>query len=535
MVHAIVVSILLSIISTAIMSYIALATSTGPWIEPTLVLLGILIFRFTLSQTKMMSINHAIGYSTVSGAIGGIVAIACAWTFPVLYFLDPLLFNAWMSSPFYFSSLLGATVLAAGGLGFIVANSLEQYLLDDMNIEFPIGALVHKMIFAQDQARKTVELLVGASITTLLTLINNCSSMIFDKINIIPALSYGLLRIPSICIRFDLFPIFLSIGFVTGHVIALPLLFGLISKIFLIEPLQRFFFPALAAQDFLNNFVSGIVIQGALFSLTELPRMVISTFKHANQNYLIKSINNFSFFKKRHTLAQIIGGLLFLFAFLYYFNLSIFAQLYLIIFTLVCIYQVLLIAGKTGLAPFPRFATFVLIPGMIIFSFDAVQIMIVSAFVEICCGVAVDVLFGRKMAKLSGMDHYKTMLFQLLGLIICSLVIGIIFYFLIHRFSLGSPELFAQRAQARALLVQSKHFSYLITLLGAIFGFLLRFIKVNYLLVIGSLLMQPELSFSLILGGLFTYLVKSKEEWEPFWSGVFAASSLLMLIQAFIS
>jgi hypothetical protein len=517
------------------MSYIALATSTGPWIEPTLVLLGILIFRFLLSQTKMMSINHAIGYSTVSGAIGGIVAVACAWTFPMVYFLDPALFNSWMHSPFYFASLLSVSVLAAGGLGFVVANNLEHYLLDDMNIEFPIGALVHKMIFAQDQARKTFELVAGALITTVLTLINNCSSFIFNKINIIPVLSYGLFRIPSICIRFDLFPIFLSIGFVTGHVIALPLLFGLVSKIFLIEPIQQFFFPSIMSQDFLNNFVSGIVIQGAILSLSEVPRIVVATFKHAKQNHLIKSINNVAFLKNSYTITNIIIGFLFLFTYLYHFNFSIVAQLYLIIFTLFCIYQVLLIAGKTGLAPFPRFATFVLIPGMIIFNFDIVQIMVVSAFVEISCGVAVDILFGRKMAKLSGMDRYKTMLFQLLGLVICALVIGIIFYFLIHRFGLGSPELFAQRAQARALLVQSKQFSYIITLLGAIFGFSLRFIKVNYLLVIGSLLMQAELSFSLILGGLLTYLTKNKEEYYPFWSGVFAASSLLMLIHAFMS
>ena len=535
MILVLIVSICLSIVSTAIMSYIALATSTGPWIEPTLVLLGIIIFRFILYRITPMNINHAIGYSTISGAIGGIVAVACAWTVPTLYFLDPALFNAWLKTPFYFAGILSATVLVAGGLGFIIANSLEHHLLDEMNVPFPIGALVHKMIFAQNQAKKTGELIVGAASSIVLTIINNCSSYLSNKINIIPALSYGLIHIPSICIRFDLFPIFLSIGFVTGHVIALPLLFGLVSKIFLIEPLQRFFFPALATHDFLNNFVSGIVIQGAVLSIAGLPRMVIATVKHARQNHILNSIHNVSLVTHGYTLAKIISALLLTVAFLYYFNFSLIAQLYLVTFTIICTYQVLLIAGKTGLAPFPRFATFVLIPGMIFFRFDRVQIMMVSAFVEICCGVAVDVLFGRKMAQLSQMDHRKTIFFQLVGLIISALSIGIIFYFLIYHFGLGSPELFAQRAQARALLVQSKQFSYTITLLGTIFGFCLRTIRVNYLLVIGSLLMQPELSFSLILGGLLTYLPKDKEAYYPFWSGVFAASSLLMLIHALIA
>ena len=535
MILVIVVSIILSIISTAIMSYIALATSTGPWIEPTLVLLSTFLFRFVFYHLQSMSANHAIGYSTIAGGIGGVTAVACAWTFPTLYFLDPLYFNTWLNIPFYFVMLLTATVFVAGSIGFAIAHHLESYLLEDMHIEFPIGALVHKMIFAQDQAKKTASLAIGAISTLVLTLVNNCSTFLSNKIQLIPTFSYGLLYIPSICIRFDLFPIFLSIGFVTGHVIALPLLFGLLSKIFLIEPIHRFFFPTILAQDFLNNFVSGIVIQGALLSILELPKMIISTLKHAHNNQFIRTINNAEWLKSKYIITKVIIGIIVLTAFLYYFNFSFPAQIYLLAFTLVCTYQVLLIAGKTGLAPFPRFATFVLIPGMILFGYNSVQIMMVSAFVEICCGVAVDVLFGRKMAKLSNMDQRKTVLFQLLGLTSCALAIGIIFYMLISRFGLGSPELFAQRAQARALLVQSKQFSYLVTFLGAAFGFSLRFIKINYLLVIGALLMQAELSFSLILGGLLTYLVKDKEGYYPFWSGVFAASSLLMLVHAFIA
>lgn len=534
MVIVLLVSILFSILSSAIMSYIALSTATGPWIEPTLVLLGIFIYRFIFCHICSINIHHAIGFSTISGSIGGIVAIACSWTIPTLYFLDATLFNTWLANPYYFFSIIAFTILTAGMLGFTIANYLEHHFIEAMNISFPIGQLTYKMIYAQDQIKKTFELLAGAILTTSITIINKCSSYVLDKINLIPALSYGLFRIPAICLRFDLFPIFLSIGFVTGHVIALPLLFGLLSKIVFIEPIQRYFFQTIPQEIFLNAFVSGIVIQGAVLAIFELPHILKTTFAQTNNNQLNKTIKNSSIYKNRLALCTIACLLLLQIIFFYFFEFSFLSQLYLLIFTLICTYQVLLIAGKTGLAPFPRFATFVLVPGMLIFGFSAVQIMIVSAFVEICCGVAVDVLFGRKMAKLADMNRAHAIALQLLGLIVSALVIGVIFYVLIQRFGLGSPELVAQRAHARALLVSNQNFDYIIMILGGIFGFSLKCIKMNYLLVIGSLLMQPELSFSLIVGGLLTYLVKNKEAYYPFWSGMFAASSLLMLLHSFI-
>lgn len=534
MIILICIACIFSLLSTAIMSYIALATSTGPWMEPTLVLFGIAAFRGVF-RYFYQSNDHAIGFATIAGGVGGIVAVAASWTIPTLYFLNPSLFNTWLQQPYYFVGIIALVTLVAGILGFIIALALEDHLLNELNISFPIGQLVHKMIYAHNQMKQTIELIAGATITVIITIINKCSTLISQTINIIPSLSYGLIHIPAICLRFDLLPIFLSIGFVTGHVIAMPLLFGLVSKIFFIEPVQRYFFAAVAREAFLNSFVSGIVLQGALISLLEWPKVFSGTIKQAHTNNLLNYFN----FKAlmRNSWYILIGsiGCALLSAFFYFFHFSIMSQIYIILFTLLCTYQVLLIAGKTGLAPFPRFATFVLIPGMIIFGFDDVQIMLVSAFVEICCAVAVDILFGRKMAKLSGMNRRTATFFQLLGFVISALAVGIIFYALIHKFGLGSPELLAQRAQARALLVKSKNFNnYLVMFIGGIFGFSLQYVRVNYLLVIGALLMQPELSVSLILGGLLTYLPKDKESWYPFWSGVFAAGSLLMLVHAFM-
>lgn len=46
--------------------------------------------------------------------------------------------------------------------------------------------------------------------------------------------------------------------------------------------------------------------------------------------------------------------------------------------------------------------------------------------------------------------------------------------------------------------------------------------------------MPIDYSLPLIFGGLSASLVKNKEDYFPFWSGVFAANSLWMLLKVFI-
>ena len=51
-------------------------------------------------------------------------------------------------------------------------------------------------------------------------------------------------------------------------------------------------------------------------------------------------------------------------------------------------------------------------------------------------------------------------------------------------------------------------------------------------MVLGGLLMPLNITIGLVIGGLATLFVKDKEEYFPFWSGVFAANSLWMIFQA---
>ena len=212
------------------------------------------------------------------------------------------------------------------------------------------------------------------------------------------------------------------------------------------------------------------------------------------------------------------------------------SQFYLLLFTALCTYQIAIIGGKTGLAPIGRFATWVMVPFLMLFGFDALQVTIVATFVEISGMVVVDTLFGRKMAQLAELDYFKKIiLYQIGGLLLSALTVGIVFWLLITHFGLGATSpLIAQRCQARALLINASHFDYMVMLMGIACGFGLKYIKINSTLVLGGLLLPIDFSLLLIIGGLSTYLVKDREAYTPYWSGVFAASALFMLVRTLL-
>src|ERR1700686_3841160 len=129
---SITISIALSLFSTSVMSYVALATPIGPWIAPTLVFIALLF-----SKLFFRCNSTGIAYAVSAGSVGGIMATACAFSFPTIYFLDPVLFNAWLSSPIFFCSMLSAFSFLAGLFGYVVADVSSPTLLGAQHLSFP--------------------------------------------------------------------------------------------------------------------------------------------------------------------------------------------------------------------------------------------------------------------------------------------------------------------------------------------------------------------------------------------------------------
>ena len=272
------VAILFSFLATIIMSYISMAIPIGPWIESTLVLLGAFIFQ-TIIKISLAKRTQALGLTTVAGGIAGSVAIACAFAFPCLYFLDPPLFTAWMNVPVQFCAMMAALVLSAGSLGFIIAAVLEKNFMQDASMPFPIGQLVAKTIVAQNQMKKAFELMMGIISIIILNSAQFFTRCIPRSISLLKKTTIGFLAIPSLDITLEIFPFLIAIGFVTGHVIAAPLAVGIFSKIAIIDPLHQWLFKDLSTENFIIAFTSGMVVQGAFMSIIELPHFIISTLR----------------------------------------------------------------------------------------------------------------------------------------------------------------------------------------------------------------------------------------------------------------
>lgn len=515
------------------MCYIAMAMPVGPWIAPTLVLLTFFIFRMIRVQVASPIVASIVS----AGSIGGILATAFGFSFPTLYFLDPQLFKAWIDAPFFFIFFVGMLALCAGWFGLCVANLVEQKFIIDEQLAFPIGQLVHKMIIAQSHMKKSIELVCGFLGTVIFCVLQDgifrFKGYIPKTVHLISAFSIGSLKIPTIML--NIWPMLWAVGFVTGRVIAWPLIIGACSKIFIVDVLNVAFFPAISSVEFVLAFCSGMVLAGALLGFFNVPRLLWGITKNIMnpRQQLFSSSSRIGSYKITNAnIIELVFLLVFVIAFLTFFKFSPFAQLYLVLFAFICTYQITAIAGKIGLAQLGRFATFVMVPAMFLFDLNNIQIVLIATFVEICGGVATDILFGRKIAHLALIDRATIKRYQYLGLIVSSFSIGLILWLLVHHFQLGSTDLFAQRAQARQLLINATSFDYYVLGIGVIFGFFLKYIRCNPMLVLGGILMPYNISFGLIIGGLSATFFKQPEEWYPFWSGVFAAQSIWMLIKA---
>lgn len=521
------ISIIFSIFSTTVMAYISMATPIGPWIAPTLVLIGSLVIRIF---SKNISSDLICAVS--AGSIGGILATALGFSFPTIFFLDHVYFASLLASPFSFITIVSGLSFVAAIIAYLFCQRFEMTFLENKQLSFPISTLIYESINAQTNARQALQMVYSTIVTFIFCVLQDgflmIKSIIPLSVTLIQQAHIAFIELPLI--RFDLFPLYWAIGYVGGAVIALPLLIGTVTKFIIVEPLNKQFFSFLTSSDFMLAFASGIVLYTAVAGFwstsTSFSRIVnISHFKKMPRTQFLLS---------KKEIAFMLCGLAIAFIYFTYMNFSILPQLYLLIFTLICTYQVVTIAGKIGLAQLGRFATFVMIPAMLIFQLTFLQITLIATFVELCAGIATDIIFSRKVAQLANVPLQKIKNFQLLGIVISALISGVIFYFLIKNLGLGTDRLFAQRAQTRALLVHFEVLNYQVLIVGFVFGWLLKFIKLNPMFVLSGLLMPLNITISLLTGAFIEKLIGKKYNAQPFWSGVFATQSIWIFLRAIL-
>jgi len=518
--------IIFSILSTSILAYISMSMMIGPWIHSLIIIITSFIFKIFYKKLDENNKIYNISLITLGSSIGGILATAIGFAFPTLYFLDQHTFNLWLNKPLYFISIIFFTSLSGSLLAYFCVKSFKNELFYIKNLPFAIGTISYDLIKSNKSNYGFRYLLSGIIINTIYNIVifykKINSIKLFNKINIYKNISIDTVYLPLIEM-----PLLISIGFIAGSIITGSLIFGIITNIFLIQPIYNIYFQYLKYNDFIIAFISGIVTYSALLSIINIPKTfknLISKLKN-HQSKKLENIIEINYIKK-------ILLIIFILSFFTYFKFGFLSQIYLISFTIICIYQILLIAGKLSIAPLARFATFVMIPAIIMFNIDYIQITILSSFVEVACGVAVDLMFGRKIASFCNIDENEVDKAQIIGIIASSISISIITYFLISKIGIGANGLIAQRSYTRALTVKFNNFDFYAIIAGSLFGALLNDLNINSIMVLGAFLMPLNWSIFLLIGGLLSYILnnKNKEYYDLFFSGIFSSNSIFITI-----
>ena len=153
-----------------------------------------------------------------------------------------------------------------------------------------------------------------------------------------------------------------------------------------------------------------------------------------------------------------------------------------------------------------------------------------STMARLCCAS----FFDYKTGSLSGITQVKMHSYQWLGLIISALSAGLVFWLLFTYLKIGSPELFAQRAQAKAAIIQTFKFDKYIIAVGFLFAFVLKKLKISPAMTFGGILMPNDMTFALITGGVISHFTKHKNNnslKDFFCAGVFSSESIWVFIK----
>ena len=163
---------------------------------------------------------------------------------------------------------------------------------------------------------------------------------------------------------------------------AVPLMCGVALKMTCVTWLYNYY-SSLSYSSFLFALCSGIVVSGTVGSLLSQGYSLLQGSCSAVSSTLFSYDAIYSAYERYKSFVP--WGIIFV-AYSYWYGFSILGAVYIFIATIVCAYQLSFIAGKIGLALLGRFATFVMVPGMLVFGWNPLQVTLVATFVELVGG-----------------------------------------------------------------------------------------------------------------------------------------------------
>lgn len=544
----ILLSVLLTVISTATLCYISIATMIGPWIAPTIVLFSAGLLSIFMRGSSQVRMNQYLVVIQSIAAGGGAIGIGVGFTFPMLFFLDPRFFADFIQDPFLFSFKFGISCLAAGGLGITLGSLFTNNLIRVKELPFPASNITYNVIKSSSNMQHAWGLFLGCASACLVYVLQHGVE------GLPPLLPLTITLIPTSYVSgivLALSPLSWSLGFTAGLKIAVPLLVGALSKMIFVLVLHEhnswviaYSSYAPTAENILTGFCTGLILSEIIMGL--LPAGVVGMQRlFSLPTWWREATSEFMSWRKAYQFYDRLAGfcksivphsfelfcvLALCVAVLSFLEFSLLMQFVLLIATAVATYYICMIGGEIGMIQFGRFSTFVIIIMMAMFKLNALQITGAGLFFCICAATSSDLLFDHKIFQLARVPTHKLKQQQWIGLIVSSLCIGMILWLMFTHYELGSADLFAQRGKTKALLVQALHFEPFILCCGFLYGLLLKRMRISPSMTLGGLLMPNKLVSGLVAGALLTKCVSDKNQHLPFAAGVFTTETILMIV-----
>ena len=514
-VHSIFLIGLLTLFSVATLAYLSIATVFGPWIAPTLVLFCLAFKPLFPGTSQEEKTRHIIVLQSIA-AVGGIVAVAIGFSLPTLFFLDPAGFDGLIRNGFFFCGGLGLVCFAAGGLGLLLGNIFAAGIIDHDQLPFPVSDLTCQMAQTEQGTKASSFLGIGFGVTYLFCFLR-------DRVLTAMPASFS--------------PMFVALGYTTGPTIIVPLLVGLLSR-YLVLPvvnnhalhLPFHFFKPIDFTSFLTAFCCGLVVSEISVGLFHVAQRGVACARNGSskswgllrsQRALMRACT-----KDRLKILQILFFIAISSLVLCWANFSFLAQGVFLLLVVVATYYINVIGGKIGLIQLGRYSTYVLIPMLLLFKLNPLQMTLICVFFNACAATSSDLLFDYKTATTSGIGRPAMWRLQWIGLLVTIMMTGVVFWLLFNYLPLGAASFPAQRSQARALLINSLSFDGCVVGCGFLYGLLLMAFTLSPTMIFTGLFISPSNVLALSLGGGLTYLWKRKHTTLALCAGVFSAESI---------
>jgi len=500
-------SVFFSIISTGMMSYLAMTTQLGPWVAPVFVVVC-MVLMMPFFDARWFKKNIVV--TIAAGSIGGMVGICLGLSIPSFYFLHHHLFVRWLSTPWIFILIIAGFVLCAAAFALLIATTIKDRVFAKPSARFPMVQLVHNVIFIKTQEMAQAFMLMGISFATIWNLL-----MWFAR----SALSPFVLQMHAI-------PMLLSVGFVAGIVIAPPVLLGLATRVFIIETLHQYIVTTVSSHVFLITFASGMLITW-LFQFA-IKMLLFQKLKALlSYNFWVRKIEDMRWYVYSMMILCCVILLLSVW------GTPLIAQWYVVAMIVILSWYLVQIVAEVGVVEVDSYVWFIVLPLIYFATLSSLTIVAIAVFATLCLGLVIDCLFSYKLAQLSNVEFSSVFKYQILSSVVAAFSVGLFFWWYSRTFEAESFSLFVSRAHELDDIIKFGRYDYRILLCGFVYGWLVRCMTAELLIVIGAVLMVPSVSIWLVIAGAFAHIVRQREKYYPLWFGVYAGHSLWLIVRAF--